>query len=176
MSLFSPAQLVGYIALILGVTAFRQKTDRRLKLFSATQCVFYAVHFLLLRNLPASASSSISGVRSFLALKTRSRLLAAVFIIINLGAGFIFAKNGAGWLTIIASCAGTYAMFAMKGVPMRAVLLACTLLWLTNNILSRSIGGTLLESTIAITNISTMFRMVRPSSDEPLTPALPSEL
>lgn len=167
MALFSPAQFFGYIAFILGVTAFRQKTDRRLKLFSATQCVFYAVHFVLLRNLPASASSSISGVRSFLALKTRSRLLAAGIILVNLAAGIVFAKTGAGWLTIIASCAGTLAMFTMEGVPMRIVLLACTFLWLANNIISRSIGGTLLESAIAITNISTMVRMLRPASSEP---------
>ncbi len=168
MALFSPAQLFGYIALILGVTAFLQKTDRRLKLFSAIQCVFYAVHFALLHNLPASASSSISGVRSYLSLKTRSRLLAAGFVVINVAAGFVFAKSGAGWLTIIASCAGTVAMFRMEGLPMRIVLLCCTLLWLTNNILSGSIGGTLLETTIAISNISTMVRMVRTSASEPV--------
>jgi hypothetical protein len=49
----------------------------------------------------------------------------------------------------------------MRGVPFRAVLLSSTLLWLANNIISGSIGGTLLELANATINISTMIRMVR---------------
>jgi hypothetical protein len=40
------------------------------------------------------------------------------------------------------------------------VLLASTALWLVNNVLSRSIGGTLLESLIAAASVSTILRML----------------
>jgi hypothetical protein len=41
------------------------------------------------------------------------------------------------------------------------MLLASTLLWLANNLITRSIGGTLLELANATLNITTMIRMLR---------------
>src|ERR1022692_2001400 len=161
MGLFSPAQVVGYVALALGITAFLQKSDDRLKFFNATQGLVYALHFVLLGNLAACASSLISSLRSFLALRYRSWLLGAVIIGANVGLGAAFARNRAGWLPVIGSCIATIAIFTMRGVRFRCVLLASTLLWLANNILSRSIGGTVLELANAAINISTMIRMVR---------------
>lgn len=161
MEIFSLAQCLGYLAFILGVTAFLQGTDRRLKLFSASQCLVYSAHFLLLGNLPASASTLVSSTRSLLSLKRRSLWLAALFIVVNLAAGAALAKTPAGWLPIVSSCAATVAMFGMRGIPMRLVLLGCTLLWLVNNILSGSIGGTSLEIVIAVANGTTIARMLR---------------
>ncbi len=161
MGLFSPAQLVGYIALALGITAFLQKSDDRLKFFNATQGLFYALHFILLGNLPASASSLTSSVRSFLALRYRSWVLGTVMFCANIGLGVAFARTRAGWLPVIGSCIATVAIFTLKGIPFRFVLLASTLLWLANNIITGSIGGTLLEVANATINITTMIRMLR---------------
>jgi hypothetical protein len=171
MELFSPAQCVGYIALILGVAAFLQKTDHRLKFLVASESLVYAVHFMLLGNFSASGSALVSCVRSFLALKYRSPWLAALIIGINVAIGVVLAKSGAGWLPVIASCAATIALFTMQGIRLRLVLLTCTLLWLANNIISRSVGGTLLETIIAITNISTILRMLRLLAKESLVRA-----
>jgi len=161
MELLSPAQLVGYIALILGVTAFLQKSDRRLKFFNAVQSLVYAVHFLLLGHLPACASSLVSSTRSFLALRYQSLWLGAVMIAVNLGLGAAFVSSWAGWLPVIGSCIATYAIFTMRGIPFRLVLLASTLLWLANDIVTGSIGGTILELANATINLSTMIRMAR---------------
>jgi len=159
MQLLSPAQCVGYGAFVLGVAAFLQKTDRRLKLFNANQCLVYAAHFVLLGNVPASASSLISSLRSFAAVRTRSPLFAALIIALNLAVGAAFAGTGVGWLPVIASCAATVAIFYMEGIRLRLVLLGCTLMWLATNIYSGSIGGTLLELVIAVVNGATIFRM-----------------
>lgn len=161
MELFSSAQCVGYGAFILGVTAFFQKSDQRLKFFNASECLAYTVHFMLLGNLSAAASALVSSGRSFLAMKTRSPLLAVIIIGVNIAVGITLAKGGVGWFPVIASCIATLAVFTMRGVPMRLALLASTFLWLANNIISGSIGGTLLESVIAIINSSTMFRLLR---------------
>ena len=163
MGLFAPAQLVGYIALALGITAFLQKSDRRWKAFNATQGVVYTLHFLLLGNLPASASSLIAALRSFLALRYRSLWLAAAIMAVNVGMGAVFARNAAGWLPVTGSCIATVAIFTMRGVGFRCVLLVSTLLWLANNIITGSIGGTLLELANATINISTIIRMARSS-------------
>ena len=154
----SPAQCVGYLAFVLGVTAFLQKHDRRLKSFVAAEAFAYAVHFALLGNSPASASSVVSGVRCLLALKTRSLWLLAAVIIINAGLGVLLVSRPLGWLPVVASCLGAFAIFRLRGLPMRITLFLCTLMWLANNILSGSIGGTALECVIAVANLSTMAR------------------
>jgi hypothetical protein len=161
MELFSVAQCVGYVAFALGVTAFFQKIDHRLKFFNASECLAYAVHFMLLGNYPGAASALISSVRSFLAIKIRSPLLAAVIIGLNIVVGLTLAKSWVGWFPVGASSIATLAVFTMRGVPMRLALLVSTFLWLANNIICGSIGGTLLETIIAIVNGSTMFRILR---------------
>jgi len=168
MELFSTAQCVGYVAFVLGVGAFLQKIDRRLKFLLASESLAYTVHFALLGNFSASASALISCFRSFMSMKTRSPWLATVIIGVYMAAGIAFAKSGAGWLPVIGSAVATLAMFFMRGIPMRLVLLSSTLMWLANNIISRSIGGTLLESTIAIINISTMIRIFRSPGGWPI--------
>jgi hypothetical protein len=157
---FSVAQCVGYVAFVIGVSAFLQRSDRKLKALNATQSLVYSVHFILLGNFPASACSLLSGFRSFASLKTRSPLLAGLIIALNVAFGLVFAKSGVGWLPVIGSCLGTLGFFLMRGVRMRLVLLAGTFLWLANNILSGSIGGTALEATIATVNIVTMTRLL----------------
>jgi hypothetical protein len=106
-------------------------------------------------------------VRTFLALKYRSLWLAAVIVGISVAMGAALAKDSAGWLPIIASCAATVAVFMLRGVALRLVLLVCTLLWLVNNVLSGSIGGTVLEVFIAIANTWTIVRMLWWTEREP---------
>jgi len=174
MRLLSPAQVAGYIAFVLGVAAFFQKADRRLKVLLAAESLIYALHFFLLGNPTASATALISSFRSALTVRYRSLLLAAAIIAVNLGAAMALAKSGVGWLPVIGSCAATVAMFTMSGIPLRSVLLGSTLLWLANNILSGSIGGTLLESLIAIVNFSTIVRQSRPRRISPKGTPIPS--
>lgn len=161
MDFLAPAQLVGYLAFFLGVVAFAQRIDWRLKLLVATECVVYAVHFALLGNNPASASAAIAAVRMFAALKTRSPYVAAFFLGINLILGLVLARDWTAVFAIMAGLSGTVGVFFCTGIGMRLLLLGATLCWLTNNILSGSIGGTLLESTIAAVNATTMFRLWR---------------
>jgi inner membrane protein len=159
MQLFSPAQVVGYVALVLGVTGFLQRDDRRLKLFVACECFVYVVHFTLLGRPPAASSAAVSGVRTLLAVRFRSAWLAAASIVVNVALAVALSTHGAGWLPVVGSCLGAVALFTMEGIPMRLVLLASTSMWLANNILSRSVGGTVLESLIAAASSSTIIRL-----------------
>ena len=158
-SFFTPAQILGYVALVLGVAAFLQKSDTRLKMLIAAESIAYVVHFILLGNYPASGSAGVSCLRNLTSIKTRAPVWIAVFIAVNVVIGATFAKSVTGWLPITASCLATVAIFRMHGVAMRIVLLVCTLLWLVNNGLSGSIGGTVLEAIIAIVNVTTILRL-----------------
>lgn len=161
MEFFSLAQCVGYVAFVLGISAFLQKSDRRLKFLNASECLAYTIHFFLLGNVAASISSVISCGRSFLAMRYRSPILAFVIVAINVGLGAMVVKDWTGWLPVAGSCTTTIAVFLLRGVAMRLTILVATLLWLANNIVSGSIGGTSLETLIAIANITTILRMLR---------------
>jgi hypothetical protein len=160
----SIAQLVGYVAFVLGVGSFLQRDDRRFKLFMVGECLAYLVHFALLGVPTAVASSAISTVRSVLALKTRSPWVAAAVVAANVGFGLAVATRPSDWLPLLASCLGTLALFLLQGIRMRLVMLLGTSLWIANNLIAGSIGGTALELVVAGVNLTTMLRLHREAS------------
>jgi hypothetical protein len=158
---FSPAQLFGYVAFVLGVGCFLQIDDRRFKWFMTGECLAYVVHFALLGNPTAVASSLISMTRSLLSLRTRSKWVAVVVVAANIGFGLAIAKQPSDWLPLTASCLGTIALFTLQGIPMRLLMLCGTGLWIANNLIAGSIGGTALEVVVAAVNLVTIARMAR---------------
>ena len=158
---FSPAQCLGYLAFVLGVACFLQTDDRRFKLFMTGECIAYVLHFALLGNPTAMASSLLSTLRSVLSLRTRSIWVAIVVVSANVGFGLAIARQATDWLPVAASCLGTIALFTLQGIPMRLVMLCGTGLWIANNLIAGSIGGTALEVVVAAVNLATIARMAR---------------
>lgn len=161
--LFSSAQLAGYAAFILGITAFLQRDDRRLKRFLVAECAAYVVHFLLLGNPPAAGSAGVSGIRTWLSLRFRSKRLALFFTAVYLSLGATLVVSMTGWLPIVGACCATWGLLCMQGIRMRLMVLASTALWLANNMLSHSIGGTILEAFIAVASLITISRTLAAS-------------
>jgi Bacterial inner membrane protein len=157
--LFALPQLFGYLAFIFGVGCFLQKSDLRFKAFMSIECVSYVIHFWLLGNPTAAASSAVSVGRSLASMRSRSPWVALFFVLLSLGMGVWLASGWLSLLPIAASCVGTTALFLLKGIRMRALMLLGTLLWLINNIVSGSYGGTLLELVILSTNSWTIWRL-----------------
>ncbi len=164
---FSPAQLFGYVAFVLGVGCFLQIDDRRFKWFMTGECLAYVVHFALLGNPTAVASSLISMTRSLLSLRTRSKWVAVVVVAANVGFGLAVATKPSDWLPLTASCLGTIALFTLQGIPMRLLMLCGTGLWIANNLIAGSIGGTALEVVVAAVNLVTIARMARDARISP---------
>lgn len=159
MEIFSAAQIAGYGAFVLGVAAFLQTSDRRLKVLLSGETFAYLVHFLLLGNTAAAVSSAVSGVRTLLSIRFRSPWLALAIVVINVTLGALVAVSWTSWLPVIGASLSTFAVFLLDGVRMRLTIFLGTLLWLANNIVSGSIGGTVLETFIAIANGITILRM-----------------
>jgi len=157
----SAAQISGYFAFALGIFAFLQKDDRRLRAFIGLQAFSYAVHFLLLGSVAAAVASLVTTVRAVLSLYTRSPVVAVAILVVNVGLAFVTVRSAVGWLPVAASSAGTLAFFFFAGIPMRLVLLGSTGFWLANNLILGSIGGTLLELFIAVANGTTCVRLWR---------------
>jgi hypothetical protein len=125
------------------------------------ECIAYIVHFALLGNPTAVASSSLSMLRSLLSLYTRSVWVAVAIVAANIGFGLAIADKPSDWLPLTASCLGTVALFTLQGVPMRLLMLCGTELWIANNLIVGSIGGTALELVIAVINLTTIVRLLR---------------
>lgn len=156
-----PAQWVGYLAFIFGVGCFLQKDDRRFMQFMVIECLCYAVHFAMLGEPTAMASSLVSLARSAVAMRSRSPIWAAVFVSLAVALGAWLFQGWVSLLPILASCIGTTALFLLSGLHMRVLMMVGTLLWVANNLIVGSIGGAALEIVIALTNGWTIWRLFR---------------
>lgn len=161
MDALSPAQLWGYLVFILGVIAFAQKRDTWLKGLLTAEAWCYVVHFLLLGYYVASGSTFIAGLRTLISIRYRSKRLVIVFLCASIGFGYMLAHTWVDWLPVASSSIATFAVFLLAGMWMRLLLLASTVIMITNNIICGSIGGTLVEICIGTMNIMTTLRLLK---------------
>ena len=170
-NLLTLPQLFGWGAFFLGMAGFLQKSDLRFKQFMALECAAYVVHFLLLGQWTASASATVSLGRSVAAVRYPFKAVGLFFMCLSLLCGGVLYTSWVSWLPISASVIGTFALFFLKGVRMRFVMMWGTVLWLVHNYLVGSVGGTVLEAVLCITNSVTLYRMHVAN----LTQALPAK-
>lgn len=157
--LFSPAQLLGYAAFGFGMACFAQTDDRRFKVYMALECGAYVLHFLLQQQATAAASTAVSLARSLASIHARKPAVGLFFIGLSLAAGVALHSGWVSWLPVAASCIGTTALFFLHGLRMRLLMLAGTLLWLVNNLIIGSLGGSLLEACLLLANLRTIRSM-----------------
>ncbi|MFA3792023.1 YgjV family protein [Aliiglaciecola sp. SL4] len=154
-------QLIGGISFLLSLLAFYQKKDVTLKAFLALFFLVHATHFYLLDASVPAFLCILSMVRSIVAIFTRSNSIALVFMIITLIIGLSSYQSYLDFLVILANMIGVYSLFCLKGVSLRLGIIAGASLWLVNNVLIGSIGGTLIEIFVISTNLITIYRIKR---------------
>ena len=147
------------LSFVLGILCFYQKDDQHLRIMMVVMNLNHALHFALLGATTACLSALLSVVRTGLSIKTRSRIVAYLFIAITLALGIYLAVVWYGLFPIMGTCIGTYALFCLSGIKMRLAFICGAICWLTNNILVGSIGGTLLEMTLLMVNCFTIWRL-----------------
>lgn len=162
------AQMFGLISFVIGLFAFYQKQDTKLKLWMAVLCLVNAAHFVLLGSLSSAFCALVSMVRNLITIKVRSRLVMMAFMLFSM-AGFLSIQRPSEALGVMGICVGTYSLFMLDGIRLRQGLLAGSLLWLGNNIALGSIGGSLLEFFSATMNVVTLYRLYCDEKVEPDT-------
>lgn len=155
------AQLIGLLSFVIGIYSFAQKDDRKLKISLCIMYVNHAIHFALLGAVTACLGAFLAVVRTGISVKTSSKYVAYVFILVTASWGVYLSNTWHDMLPIVGSCIGTYALFCMHGILMRVAFVVGAFCWLLNNILIGSIGTTLLELTLLAVNISTILRLYR---------------
>jgi len=153
--------MFGHAALLVSLVTFSRKRDTQFKGWLVGQNLLYAIHFFLMGNLAAMVGSTLSSTRTLLSLYTRSLVVIAILLTANVLLGFWVVKAAWNVIPLTATAIATVAMFRLHGLQLRCVMLLCTILWLINNILTGSIGGTAMESMIAVMSCFTIFRLRR---------------
>lgn len=167
VDVLSLPQLLGWAAFVFGVASFAQTSDSRFKKLMALECLAYVLHFALLGQWTASASATVSLGRSLAAVRYPSKAVGLFFMALSVACGLWLYTSWVSWLPITASVLGTFALFFLKHVRMRLVMLSGTVLWLIHNYWVGSLGGTLLEGVLCIVNLITLIRMVRTTRVSP---------
>ncbi|ORT52264.1 permease [Vibrio sp. qd031] len=155
------AQLFGLVSFGLGLSTFYQKDDRKLKVIMLLLNVNHLVHFLLLGSLLSAVGAALSALRTYCAIYTRSIWVAAIFIGVGVASGTALAENWYQLFPIAGTIIGTYSIFLLKGITLRIGFLLGSTCWLVNNLMVGSIGGSLLEISVIVMNITTIVRIYR---------------
>lgn len=158
------AQAVGLIAFVIGISAFVQKSDQRLRTFLTLYCVVIGAHFFLLGATTAAYAAWLSGLRSFVSTRTRHFAVMSFFVLLVWVIGVPHITQQIQWLTIIGTTVGTWALYREKGWRLRIMLLFGTVCWVTHNVVIGSIGGAMIEGSFLFVNSHTIFRLWRQQS------------
>lgn len=151
--LFDPlAQLLGLLACAIGVTAFLQRQDRKLRLHLTLNGVLLTAHFMLLGATAAAINCLLCAVRTWVSGYYRS--LGVMLLFLGVAWPLVMPKvsHPIQWLTLLGTTLSTYALFRLDGMALRLCMLSSTVCWLVHNIWAGSWGGILLEGSFFIVN------------------------
>lgn len=161
IELSSIGQVLGFVSFGLGISTFYQKSDRRLKILMLVLNVNHLLHYLLLGSFVSALAAALSALRTTAAIYTHSKRVALLFIATSIILGAMVAEDLTHIWPLLGTIIGTYSVFVLKGVAMRLGFLVGGFCWMTNNLLVGSIGGTLLEVTLLVTNMITIYRLLQ---------------
>ncbi|MBO9495124.1 YgjV family protein [Thalassotalea sp. G20_0] len=157
------AQLVGGFAFLIGIMAFWQKDDVKFRYQMTAFSLVMALHFVLMGATVAAIGAIINSLRSYASVKSQSKILMAMFIVLLVG---LTLPNVEQWYevpTIIGSVIATWALFSTRGIRLRSLILLNSCCWLVHNLLTGSIGGSLIEATFVVTNSITIYKLYKAS-------------
>ncbi|MCY9837187.1 YgjV family protein [Aeromonas media] len=151
--LFDPlAQLLGLLACAIGVTAFLQRQDRKLRLHLTLNGVLLTAHFMLLGATAAAINCLLCAVRTWVSGYYRG--LGVMLFFLGLTWLLVMPRiaHPIQLLTLLGTTLSTYALFRLEGMALRLCMLSSTVCWLVHNIWAGSWGGILLEGSFFIVN------------------------
>lgn len=155
-------QICGLVALAFCIAGFANKNDDRLLVLLISANVAFALMFAFFESWTASALTVLVIVRITLARKyQRNWPIMLAMLAVNLVVAWFTWKSPTDVFPLAAAVFGTVAMFMLRGIPLRIVLGLAALCWMLNNIVIGSVGGTLAEGMVLVTNLITIIRLYR---------------
>lgn len=155
-------QAVSLVALALCIAGFASKRDDRLFVLLIFANVAFALQFALFESWVAAGIAALIVVRVTLVRRYRGSVGVMLAV--------LAATLAVAWLTwqgprdvpaLAAGVLGTVGMFMFAGIAMRGLLAIAAFCWIVSNVWAGSVGGTLAEGLILVTNLVTMVRLAR---------------
>ncbi|MBU2953013.1 YgjV family protein [Marinobacter sp. F3R08] len=155
-------QLCGLVALGFCIAGFSNRNDDRLMVLLISANVAFALMFALFESWTASALTVLVIVRITLARKYQGNWSIMLgMLAVNLLVAWVTWKSVTDVFPLAAAVFGTVGMFMLRGIPLRIILGLAALAWMLNNIVIGSVGGTLAEGMVLVTNVITIIRLYR---------------
>lgn len=155
-------QSMSLVALALCLVAFASRRDDRLFLLLIFANVAFAAQFALFESWVAAGISALIVLRIALVRRfPRNLRLMTAMLLATLAVAALTWSGPQDIPALAAGLLGTWGMFMLSGIPMRLTLAVAALCWVISNLLAGSIGGTLAESLIFVTNVITVMRLRR---------------
>ena len=159
------AQLVGLIALVIGISAFLQKHDDLLRRNLTVYTLLMGIQFAMLGLWAGALAAWLGTIRTYISIRTKNIWVMSAFLITLWAVALPNATELVDYFPILGTSLGTWAMFREKGLRMRALMFLGTVSWLSHNFLVGSIGGTAIEAVFLVVNARTMFTLFAEKSN-----------
>jgi len=143
------AQGIGFIGMALVFIAFQQNEKRKILWIQASAGAVFVIHFLLLGAWTGMGMNFLEIPRNMVFAKKENKnqvLWTVLFITAFIVLGVFTWESSMSLFPIIAMCLSTVAFSLKNPKHIRFCSLPVSALWLTYNIISLSIAGTLTEN------------------------------
>ena len=157
------AQILGFVAVILGFIAYQVKTDKQLLFVHLLVCAVFSVHYYLLGALPGAVLNGVGVIRNIVYYHKdkkfyQPKLFPVLFALIMLGLG-IWSADGIHSVLLIAALAiNTLCLSVKSAQKVRiSVLFTCTMV-LIYDVIEHSVGGAIFEAVAIVSAIIGIIR------------------
>jgi hypothetical protein len=155
----SPALAVS--AVLLGLIAYLDKNDTRLKYILFAQAILLGSHFAIEGSISASLITFMIAPLNLLSAFGPTRKYYPAFALLILIAG-LFGFNGPQDIfPIVAVCISLYALYHMQGVMLRGALMICSMLWIVHDVAYDLPIILFMDIMILVLNIFGTIRIIR---------------
>lgn len=169
--LFTPAGLVGVVALIVALTSFQQNVPKKMVICQLISSTLFVIHFYMLGAVVGAAINLMSAVRSVIYAQTDKKwamhpVWTVVFSVISILIAIFFWEGWVSLLPVLGALCYTLS-FRMKTSKMvRLVSLPSSPCWIVYNAIKGSIPGIITELYVIISILVGMLRFDRNKSKE----------
>ena len=148
------AQIIGVVAMTLGIFSFQAKESSKILMIQTVANCIWATHYLLLGNAAMGVVLNIySAIRNvvyyFLNKKENDKnvkIATITLLVVCCILGIVFYQNVWSIFPVIGSLVQAVSFSFKNANRLRALTLIASPCWLTYNVASGSLGGTLTET------------------------------
>jgi hypothetical protein len=152
-------QLIGLLAFCILVLSFYKKDTKTILVYQTTSNLIYFIHYLLLGGLTGAFISLMSVIRNIVFIKTKSKIIIPIFILLYLIITIIFYESIYSILPMIAnSCYLIFITFNTKKHLLIGEVMSATL-WVIYSIFVLSYTEIITESILIVSNVIQLIRL-----------------